>query len=123
VLYAGENDLWMGRTVDDVVADYQAFVKKTKSILPNTKIVFLSMKPSPSRWEKWNLYVEGNNQIKSLCAKDPDQYYIDISQTMMGEDGKPMPSIFIEDMLHMNAEGYVGWRQTVFPVIEKLYDN
>lgn len=123
VLYAGENDLWVGRSVGQVVDDYKTFVKKTKKVLPDTKIVFLSMKPSPSRWSKWNLYEDGNNQIKGLTEKDPNQYFIDISTTMMGADGKPKPSIFIQDMLHMNADGYVGWKKTVFPIIDKLYNQ
>jgi len=121
VLYAGENDLWMGRSVADVVADYRTFVKKTKSALPGTKVVFLSMKPSPARWEKWKMYQAGNQRIQTITAKDPDLYFIDISKTMLDDNGKPMQSIFVQDMLHMNATGYEGWQKTVFPAIDKIY--
>src|SRR3954462_5475640 len=49
VLYAGDNDLAEGRTPDQVVRDYQAFVKRVRSALPATRIVYVSIKPSPSR--------------------------------------------------------------------------
>jgi len=121
VLYCGENDLWTGRSVDDVVLDYKAFVKKTKAVLPNAKIVFLSMKPSPSRWEKWGLYQEGNRQIQKIIEKDTSQYYVDISKFMIDENGMPIRSIFIADMLHMNKDGYDGWAKIVRPVIHDMF--
>lgn len=123
VLYAGENDIWMDRSVDDVVADYRAFIKKTKAELPNTKVVFLSLKPSPSRWSKWNLYEDANNRIRMITEKEDNQYFIDISKTMMGENGQPTRAIFIDDMLHMNAKGYEGWKASVFPLIKELYNR
>jgi len=121
VLYCGENDLWIGRSTEDVVLDYQAFVKKTKEELPNTKIIYLSMKPSPARWEKWDLYQQGNRLIQKIIDKDPEQFYLDISTYMFDESGKPNPTIFIKDMLHMNKQGYAGWQKIVQPFITEIY--
>src|SRR5258707_1349873 len=49
VLYAGENDLWAGKTPEKVFADFKAFRLKLQRSMPNVRIFFLSIKESPSR--------------------------------------------------------------------------
>jgi hypothetical protein len=49
-LYAGDNDLVAGRTPEQVLGDYMSFVRLVRRALPATRIIFLSIKPSPSRW-------------------------------------------------------------------------
>jgi len=36
---------------------------------------------------------------------------------MLGSDGRPLPDIFIEDGLHMNAKGYAIWKDVVRPYL------
>ena len=50
VFYAGDNDIAAGKTPERVFADYQAFVAKIHKHLPKTKIAFVAIKPSISRW-------------------------------------------------------------------------
>ena len=52
VLYAGDNDIAAGRTPEQVLDDYSAFVRLVRSTLPSTRLVFVSIKPSPSRWTR-----------------------------------------------------------------------
>ena len=65
VFYEGDNDLKKGRTPEQFLADVQSFVQKVESKLPNTKVIILSVKPSPSRIDlmpnqkKVNSLVEG----------------------------------------------------------------
>ena len=49
VLYAGDNDLALGRTPARVLNDYRAFLAKLRSSQPTARVVFISIKPSPSR--------------------------------------------------------------------------
>src|SRR5687767_2366409 len=49
VLYAGDNDIARGDSPEEVLQNFQAFVKKVHVQLPKTKIYFLAIKPSPSR--------------------------------------------------------------------------
>ena len=51
VVYEGDNDLAAGRTPQQVADDYRAFVRGVRDSLPNARIVFLAIKPSPSRWK------------------------------------------------------------------------
>ncbi len=43
VLYAGDNDLWEGKSPDSVFRDYQAFVARVQRALPETRIAYVSI--------------------------------------------------------------------------------
>ena len=49
VVYAGDNDLAAGKSAEQVRDDYRALVAKIHTALPETKIVFLAIKPSIAR--------------------------------------------------------------------------
>ena len=52
VLRAGGNDLWGGKTPEQVFHDFQDFVTTMKSRLPQAQIVFIGLSPSISRWRQ-----------------------------------------------------------------------
>lgn len=112
-LYAGDNDINKGKTAERVVDDYQKFVKKLREALPKTRIVFLPIKPSLSRWGKWPEMKKTNLVIQAMASKNPLLDYIDTATPMMGTDGKPMPDLFKNDGLHMNEKGYLIWNNAV----------
>lgn len=119
-LYCGENDLAMTFTVEETVNAFIEFIGHCKEKLPNTDIVFLSMKPSPSRWHLWDKYVEANAQIKNITVLSNQLHYVDVGESMLTEANLPDESIFIDDMLHMKPEGYVRWTAAVRPYLNAL---
>ena len=38
---------------------------------------------------------------------------------MLGPDGQPRPEIFLDDGLHMNAQGYTIWTNLVHDAISR----
>jgi lysophospholipase L1-like esterase len=119
VLYAGDNDADAGRTADEIFADYKGIVERVHAALPDTRISFISMKPSPSRWDRADVMIAGNAMIKAFADADPRLDYIDVWGPMLGVDGTPRAELFVEDMLHMNPHGYVLWRSIVAGYVER----
>jgi lysophospholipase L1-like esterase len=39
--------------------------------------------------------------------------FVDVWTPMLDENGEPKKDIFLGDRLHMNAEGYKIWRETL----------
>ena len=61
LLYEGENDIGAFGVSPDVVSElFQRFVHEVRAELPSTRIFFLSIKPSPSRWDSWPRMQEAN---------------------------------------------------------------
>ncbi len=115
VFYAGDNDVARGLSLSDVVADYRAFVEKLQTALPQTRLVYVPIKPSIARWKLYPRMREANRQIAEIAAADPLQTFIDIATPMLGDDGKPRADLFISDGLHLSDEGYKLWTSLVRP--------
>ena len=111
VIYSGENDVEAGQSADNVLADFKAFVEFRDKSLPGVPIVYISMKPSVLRWAKWPEMKRGNDLIKAEAARRKRITFVDISERMLGADGKPRPELFLADGLHLNAAGYALWRE------------
>jgi lysophospholipase L1-like esterase len=113
VFYAGDNDLGAGHSPEAVLADFQALVAKVHAKLPTTRILFVSIKPSLSRWQLIEGIRTANTLVRDYVATDPRLGYIDIVPQMLGRDGKPRPELYREDGLHMTRAGYDIWRTAV----------
>jgi len=117
VLYEGDNDLNAGKSPQQVVADFDEFLKVVRTELPTTTLVVIGMKPSPSRWKLIEQQRETNRLLAERCAKDGKARFLDVEQPMLGSDGQPKPEIFRADKLHLNDEGYKIWNELLRPLL------
>ena len=119
VLYCGENDLWSGKPPKQVFADFREFVRRVNALDPEIRIYYLACKPSPKRFEKWEIYQTCNRLIANHCDKDDRLNFVDVSKVMLGKDGQPLPGIWLKDKLHMNQAGYARWAKLLTPMLAK----
>jgi lysophospholipase L1-like esterase len=119
VFYEGDNDLGKGRTAEQLFADYQAFAKLVHSKLPKTKVLFLSVKPSPKRAELLTTQRKVNAMLESWIkgSKDPSLSFVNVFNAMVDASGTPRAELFGPDKLHMTREGYKLWISKVAGVI------
>ena len=115
VLYAGDNDLASGKSPERVSADFKQFVAKVHAALPKTRIIYIGIKPSVSRWKLIDKIRDTNRRIKDFATADPRLVFIDVERSILGPDGKPRPELFQPDGLHLNAAGYRLWADLVRP--------
>lgn len=117
LVYEGDNDLWDGKSPERVLNDFRTFVERVHTAFPSTRIGFISIKPSPSRWELAAQIRRANDLVRQATERDARLLYIDVFAPMLGPDGTPRQELFLEDMLHMNSAGYKIWRSTIAPTI------
>ena len=117
VFYAGDNDIAYGKTPEIVLDDYIYFVKNIHTILSNTKIIFIPIKPSLRRWSYWTKMKEANNLIYNYTNKNPLLYYIDTSSPMLDNNGIPVSSLYVNDSLHLSIDGYDLWSRLLEPIL------
>jgi len=113
VLYAGDNDLNAGRTPRQVFDSYVEFVQGVQRALPDTRIAYLSIKPSPARAALLPQIRQANTLIREYARNRPGLDYIDIHAPMLGADGQPRAELFSADRLHLNAQGYALWHEVI----------
>jgi lysophospholipase L1-like esterase len=117
VLYAGDNDLAAGRSPEQILTDYQNFVELVRGTLPDTKIAFVAIKPSGSRWALADKMRRTNELVRRYSATNPGLVFIDAFTPMLGANGAPRQDFFVADSLHMNASGYALWRDLLAPFV------
>jgi len=117
VFYAGDNDLNSGRSVQQVVDDTFAFIGRIRRDLPGVRVVYISIKPSPSRIELLPKIRQANAQIAQRAAQLQGVHYVDVFTPMLTADGQLRPELFEADMLHMKPQGYALWTKLLTPYV------
>ncbi|WP_205500063.1 GDSL-type esterase/lipase family protein [Rufibacter psychrotolerans] len=118
-LYSGDNDVAGGQSAEATFELFKAFAAKMKTQLPQAQLVFLSIKPSISRWDKYPTMEAANKKIKRYAFWHRNVKFLDVSNPMLGPDGKPRPELFLKDNLHMTPAGYALWDQIIQPHLKK----
>ena len=117
VLYAGDNDLFSGRSPVQLRADFRAFVQRVRRDLPKAEIAYIANKPSPSRANLLDLQRQANALIKADAARLKVDF-IDVFTPMLDAQGQPREELFLQDRLHMNPAGYEVWKQAIGPYLD-----
>ena len=122
VFYAGDNDISGGKSAREAFDDYQNFVKLVHQKLPETRIIFISIKPSGSRWSLWNAMKEANKMIKDFSEKDSRLLYFDAATPLLNSNGAPNNELFLSDRLHLNSKGYEIWTKLLTPILKEAME-
>ena len=115
VVYAGDNDLAGGQSPLQVMTSLARFMAAVRAELPDARISFISVKPSPSRAALLPKVRETNDIAAAYLRTQANSEYIDTFTPMIGTDGQPRADLFRADMLHMNDAGYRIWQTVVAP--------
>lgn len=120
VIYCGENDFAAAdsASADTVVTRFKTLFRLLREHQPKVPIVFISIKPSPSRAHLLPKMVEANRQIKAFLQTQARTRFIDVYSLMVTGTGQPREELFGPDRLHMNAQGYAIWRKALLPVLK-----
>jgi len=103
---AGGNDLWAGKSPEQVFADFQEFASLVHAKLPSTEIYFIGWSPTPSRWKQHEAEKTLNTLVTDFAREKPWLKYIEAYDLPLGAAGRPRPELFVADQLHFNADGY-----------------
>ena len=114
VFYAGDNDLGDGRTPEEVFIFFQQLTIKVKERFGAIPCYFISLKPSPKRWDIHNIFEYANKLIKDDITKNKNNWhFINIYHRMIGDNGLPIKKYYDSDGLHLSLDGYKVWKEAV----------
>ena len=119
VIYCGDNDIAAGAKASDVYERFTQLFNIIRGKLPGASIVFVSIKPSPSRAKLMPVAEEANVVVRQFLSTYPETGYVDVFHPMLTPAGVPKSEIFLGDSLHMNAEGYKIWKQAILPYLSR----
>ncbi|HEU4387420.1 MAG TPA: GDSL-type esterase/lipase family protein [Blastocatellia bacterium] len=119
VLHVGGNDVHGGKTAEQILADFKAFVARVHAAIPGVPIAFTSITPGPGRWDEATKRREANRVIKDYVSTHKNLHFIDLWDAMLTTDGKPREDLWVEDRIHPNHAGYLIRAKLMLPVLGK----
>lgn len=123
VVYAGDNDLGEGRHPEEIFLFLKVLLFKTREYFGNIPFSFISIKPSPSKYEIFDRVRFTNHLIKDELSKKPSDHYIDTATPMMHESGQPIWEYFQNDGVHLSAKGYQLWARILHENLDFISGN
>ncbi|MBL7708962.1 MAG: G-D-S-L family lipolytic protein, partial [Chitinophagaceae bacterium] len=98
VIYCGENDFAASDTVtvELVMQRFKTLYNLVRAKYASVPLLYVSMKPSPSRVHLLPKYREANQQIERFLKADRKAAFADVYQPMLKSDGTVMDDIFKE---------------------------
>lgn len=85
------------------------------------KIYYVSIHPSPKRWNAWKQAQICNNTVKKWCKKQKQIEFIDITKHCL-RNGKPNKKLLMSDKLHFNNKGYNHiWKNVVAKKVKRQF--
>lgn len=102
LLYAGENDISRGASVDETIDSYRKLIQILFDTYPDSEIHTIAIKPSPNRHEYWKEFIIFNDAVEKISNKVDRLYFHQLPK------GQPEYSAasFISDGVHLTNEGY-----------------
>ena len=123
VFYCGDNDIASNVPIDQVFEDYVELISKITKDFPDIKFVYISVKPSGSRWQHWDNMNALNKKIEKYNQEYENLYYVDLATPLLSSDGKPDNDLFLNDQLHLNDKGYQVWNSILSKMLESTFNK
>jgi lysophospholipase L1-like esterase len=121
LVYAGDNDLGDGRSVDEVLRFFRSLAAKVSAFSGAIPFGFISIKPSPARFAIIDRIHRLNELVKHEIELIPGGYYVDVCSAMLDPVGKPATKYYQADGLHLNREGYRLWGHLLEPWRNRIF--
>ncbi|MDQ3392863.1 MAG: endonuclease/exonuclease/phosphatase family protein [Bacteroidota bacterium] len=118
IIYSGDNDIWNGKPALLVKKDFEELFNLISDRMPETEVLYISIKPSPSRMAKIEEIKYANSLIKKFLGSKTKGTFIDIYNPMLDSSGNPNAEYFVEDNLHLNEKGYELWTKILMPYLK-----
>ncbi|MEJ2543076.1 MAG: GDSL-type esterase/lipase family protein [Calditrichaceae bacterium] len=123
IFYCGDNDIASNKPVEQVFQDYLELISNINKDFPDVKFVFISVKPSGSRWKYWDSMDTLNKKIEKYNQEFENLYYVDLSTPLLNSNGKPDNDLFLSDQLHLNEKGYKIWNSILSENLKSLFND
>jgi len=124
VFYAGENDASAyDKTPIQIAQSFDKFVGAVQARLPETRIIFVSIKPSPGRIDDWPTAQVTNDLIQRYSEGRPNVSYVDASTPLLDSRGQIRPQLYAWDGIHLNDAGYASWTQSIRPQAQLAFED
>jgi lysophospholipase L1-like esterase len=103
--------------VESLFREFAARLGQRCGLIP---LVFISIKPSPSRVGFLHNVKKTNELVLAALKSWPNTRFVDVFPLMLDPNGQARRELFTEDLLHLSRAGYLLWRDQVRACLGEL---
>ncbi|MEM9587205.1 MAG: GDSL-type esterase/lipase family protein [Planctomycetota bacterium] len=119
IFFCGGNDLWVGHTPQEVLADFREFSNRLFAEHPSCELIHLAIRPSVKKRAIVSTVLQANELLEKNADGDSRITFLRGScDEFLDEHGDPIPTLYAPDRNHMNADGYKIWSRIVTPLLD-----
>jgi lysophospholipase L1-like esterase len=113
-LLIGTNDLYAGRSEDEIVANIEDILEQLKQESPDTEVYLQSVLP---RAASYRARVEALNTRLSEVAGERGAAWVDLYPSFLDPESGAIRPELSNDELHLLGPGYALWKEQVEPLV------
>jgi lysophospholipase L1-like esterase len=117
VILIGTNDLGEHTSPADITDNLRRLHRRIRARYPTIPIAWCLVMPRRGDDTYPERIGQLNGLIRHLVASDPLVTVCDTFTPLALADGSSNPEDFVPDRLHLNAQGYEVWKQTITPIL------
>jgi hypothetical protein len=112
----GEQD----KTPQEVLRLVKYIVDRARVKHAEQPIFLIAITPTGSRFQVWDQIQKVNALLADYCNSDSRLHFIATADSYLDKTGKPDDSLFVEDRLHLNRDGYRVWARLIKAELAKV---
>jgi len=101
------------KTPDEVEPLVRHIMEVSRKHQPEAPVLIIEVTPTSSRFEAWKQIRELNARLRDIALTTPHTYFIATAEHYLHPNGTPCDELFVNDLLHLNREGYKVWASLV----------
>jgi lysophospholipase L1-like esterase len=114
----GINDLGRGRSVNQILIDYELLIKTIVDKIPDTELYIQSILPTDDHQSRQNIDII---KINSGLVEITEKYnltYVNLFDLFITTENRLNPELTL-DGLHINGRGYLVWKDAIIDYVNK----
>ena len=121
VWYCGSNDVKGGQDAGSVLARTREWIAKVQATLPGAGILLVAVMNSPQKRRdgQGDAVLEVNRGLAGLVDPKARISFVEVNPVFETPEGKAREDLYLEDGLHLNAEGYRELTRVLRPAIQQ----
>jgi lysophospholipase L1-like esterase len=121
--YCGSNDVDAGEEGTAIFERIQQFMVRTRTALPDVRIVFVSIIRAPEKQSRWDVVDDVNRRVQAYAAARKGIEFVDVNPLVFTAAGMPRFDLYLSDQLHFRPKAYEAFAAALKPVLANAFEK
>jgi lysophospholipase L1-like esterase len=121
--YCGSNDVDAGEIPEAIFGRIRQFMVRTRTALPDVRIVFVSVIRAPEKQSRWDAVDDVNRRVQAYAAGSRGIEFVDVNPLVFTADGTPRFDLYLSDQLHFRPKAYEAFAAMIRPVLVNAFER